>query len=793
MFVFLYQLIKADTIMILPGGEMYPKPNGPYKGIADQDPNQQQESNLTNQQDEFNANDDKGGRVPLWPCRAGPGMETPNVYQRNQTVQVQWQSNNMHASIVEINVFTNNGQMTRTLYGPAKTMSGFARGGFPVTIPSDLPPCAAGCPCFLQYYVYSMEPRNYVTCSDFIIQGDVCNSTPTPTGAAQTPNPAAQANPLVKRQLTPTLQSPPVAGTQVVEAPGMKPVTPYDDAAFYESTSTNYEAYAGQVDPNEGNPLLLNAIKMWNITAPGEAGSKASGEEKAAADKNRKMIVTLTKQAESVVNCADKEEAKQMKAQIGDVKKSQDKGDKDENGYYPAAAAEAYDGGIAVGKPLDGAPANMILSDPSGRQYTTTYTYLDGKCIDALDAAVKTMVAGQSDIETQKQAVNAVCQQEVQAQRGIFCPGDQRTEAEKEAENKKRQEENEKKKAEEDAKKKAEEDAKESEVPTPIVEEVAADSEVPVLENLPAEDAKDSELPLVNEDGYLGAEDAAESDLPIVNEEMGAYGAEDAAESDLPILNEKEVKSAYGPKDATESELPLPVVDEEEGQGAYLPKDAAESDLPLPDVKGKDKEEKEYKSKDAAESDLPLADKVEGNAYGMSNNPTGIQAEDAIESEVVKEDKKEPKEEKEPTATRESKSEKSQPAALPMGDLPVENEKSAYGNEEIKVEEAKKEEPKVEEVKVEEPKKEKVKVEELKVEEPKKEEPKIEEVKVEEPKKEKVKVEEMKVEPKKEEMKVEEPKKEEPKKEEPKEEVKVEEPKAEPKKEEPKKEGGASY
>jgi len=73
----------------------------------------------------------------------------------------------------------------------------------------------------------------------------------------------------------------------------------------------------------------------------------------------------------------------------------------------------------------------------------------------------------------------------------------------------------------------------------------------------------------------------------------------------------------------------------------------------------------------------------------------------------------------------------------------------------------KKEEPK-KEVKKEEPKKEEVKKEEPKKEEPKKEEPKKEEPKKEEPKKE---------EPKKEEPKKEEPKKEEPKKEEPKKET----------------------
>src|SRR5690348_4201372 len=57
-----------------------PNPAGPYEGIKNQDKNQQQEANLTNQQDTYNKDKD-GKRVPLWPCRAAPVMDNPNVFQ----------------------------------------------------------------------------------------------------------------------------------------------------------------------------------------------------------------------------------------------------------------------------------------------------------------------------------------------------------------------------------------------------------------------------------------------------------------------------------------------------------------------------------------------------------------------------------------------------------------------------------------------------------------------------------------------------------------------------------------
>ena len=132
---------------------------------------------------------------------------------------------------------------------------------------------------------------------------------------------------------------------------------------------------------------------------------------------------------------------------------------------------------------------------------------------------------------------------------------------------------------------------------------------------------------------------------------------------------------------------------------------------------------------------------------------------------------------------KESKKEKKKKKSKSQKDIIINNDidLDEPKKEEIKIEEPKKEEIKIEETKIEEPKKEEIKKEEIKKEEIKKEE-----IKIEEPKKEEIKKEEIKIEePKKEEIKKEETKKEETNKEDTK---KEENKKEEIKKEEIKKE-----
>ena len=432
--LFLQSLIFADYIMVYPPARENPK--GPYKGIQRQTPNKQQESNLTNQQDEFNENDDKGGRVPLWPCRAAPPMATPNVFQRGQSLKVEYQSNNQHAGYMEWNIFTNQGKFVRQVYGPKAAGKGFQRGGTQITIPADLPRCTKADGCFLQFYFYSKEPRNYVTCADFVLAGDdgmtAIGATTTELSAIPQEATATttELSLLTKRQL----------GTATTAAPkGMKAVRPYDDAAFYEKYSTNYEMYAGQAD--DAN-IPKTATVMWNLTEPAEVGSKStlSDAEKNKRQNFRSTIVKLTQEGESVFRCYQQDtERPALAAQSKGIKMMENKGAEDQNGYFPPAISSAYTAKLNL-KPtiFDSYKGNakdapmQILSDPQGREDTTTYIDLPDQCLDAVYASVKTMQAGGSDLDTERSKIRTTCSTML-AQMGINCPGDTQTEAQKKA------------------------------------------------------------------------------------------------------------------------------------------------------------------------------------------------------------------------------------------------------------------------------------------------------------------------------------------------------------------------
>ena len=437
MFQLLTNIAYADYILVTPYGR--DKPAGPYQGIKDQNPNTQQESNLTNQQDKFNKDKD-GTRVDLWPCRAAPPMAKPHVFKRGQVIPVETQSNNMHGGYIEYNIFR--GTQVHQALAPSKSGAGFARTGTTITIPSDFPTCGTADKCFLQFYFYSKEPRNYVTCSDFVLEGDVpgavadINLDGTPKDA-----PNKNDNDFYKKQTLNGNATAIQVSTQAVKA-NMMPIIPYSDVKIYTDISTNYEGYAGQSrDPP------ASALQMWNLTIPGEVGedavkNKIMTEKEAGLRKDfRNTIVDLTKAAESVVKCYQNKEKKTLADAIPEKGiMMENKGPQDDNGYFPAAKKSAYAGNIAY-KPTPGetykSPQQLqILSDPDKREDTTTYIDLVGQCINALQASVmkleQTDVIAQmgkdnnpakGDKEAEKQNIIGVCAKEM-ADAGFDCPGD---------------------------------------------------------------------------------------------------------------------------------------------------------------------------------------------------------------------------------------------------------------------------------------------------------------------------------------------------------------------------------
>ena len=417
MFHLLTNVAFADYILVKPYGR--DKPAGPYQGIKDQNPNTQQESNLTNQQDQFNKDKD-GTRVDLWPCRASPPMAKPHVFKRGQVIPVETQSNNMHAGYIEYNIFR--GAQVHQALAPSKSGAGFARAGTTITIPQNFPSCGIADKCFLQFYFFSAEPRNYVTCSDFVLEGDVVGAV-AETGFS--------APGLKKRQAANAT----IATSPTTINANMKPVKPYSDANIYTTTSVNYEAYAGQSDRPPAS-----ALQMWNLTVPGEVGQDAvkmgimTKEEADLRTDFRKTIVELTKAAESVVKKYQKTESKAMAATLpGRNIMMENKGKADGNGYFPAAKPSAYTANLSYkptpGETYSSPQALTILSDPSKREDTTTYIHVVGKCMDALQASVNKLEATDvlsklasggkgtkgGNVEAEKAAIIAACERDMGA------------------------------------------------------------------------------------------------------------------------------------------------------------------------------------------------------------------------------------------------------------------------------------------------------------------------------------------------------------------------------------------
>ncbi len=411
--MFFGTIVLADYVMTTPCARQ--EPNGPYEKIAKQKANKQQESNLTNQQDEKSDNEK---RVALWPCRGAPKLDKPHVFKRGQQVPVETQSNNMHAGYIEVNLFR--GDQVHQALAPTKSGSGFSRAGTTVTIPSDFPACTAKDNCFLQFYFHSKEPRNYVTCADFVLEDDVAEKATGLNDCADDPKKRVQT-------MTSTLK---VKLDPKAPKTVMKPIKVGDDGKFYDEVSTNYEAYMGQSDTPP-----TSATMMWDLTLPGEIGKEAvkmnlMTEQEAKLRKDfRKVIVSLTQVAEGYVRTYQAAEASKLKAMTTKDQMMEDKGRQHDNGANIPAKIGAYNASLFY-KPTTGddykSPVQMqILSDPGKREDKTTYIDLVGPCLKSVydavmrlektnvDARIADKKAKNGDADAEKEKIKAICKQQM--------------------------------------------------------------------------------------------------------------------------------------------------------------------------------------------------------------------------------------------------------------------------------------------------------------------------------------------------------------------------------------------
>ena len=357
-------------------------PDGPYEGISNQDPNQQQEANLTNQQDEYNEGND-GERVSLWPCRGAPAMEQPLEAVRGDTIQMQWQSNNPHASMFEYNVFSQQGELVTNVFN-AEGAAGYQRGMADITMPNNIEGCQEVGDCFIQFYAYSLEPRNYVTCTDFILTdgptptaavpaeaapeaaaaapaGTVADAGPvegvvgTPAAAPGVPAAAPAVgsltkrrggNPLRRRQMAtadPDVATPaapvaadatPAAAAAPAASPAEltpQPARPCLDDETYRQLSTNQEPYCGQLDATPTKAQLI-----WDILLPGESGEEEDGDNDGIANE----IQNMRESAEELTRQEQNEGAQTLKSTVECDEYTNKKGEQIGDGIYRSGAVE---------------------------------------------------------------------------------------------------------------------------------------------------------------------------------------------------------------------------------------------------------------------------------------------------------------------------------------------------------------------------------------------------------------------------------------------------------------------
>ncbi|KAJ3067747.1 hypothetical protein HK102_007345 [Quaeritorhiza haematococci] len=137
-----------------------------YKNQFNQKYENMRQSNIVNQQDRRGRNEQP---LDMLPCRSSIPMAQPVSLQRGDTMQYVLRFNNPHDGQCEINLWKNNQSMP--VATPRDCGGGFRRETFNITIPQNAPSCGPGEGCFLQFYFYSVEPRDYAACTDIVLEG----------------------------------------------------------------------------------------------------------------------------------------------------------------------------------------------------------------------------------------------------------------------------------------------------------------------------------------------------------------------------------------------------------------------------------------------------------------------------------------------------------------------------------------------------------------------------------------------------------------------------------------------
>lgn len=108
--------------------------------------------------------------MTMLPCRSDIAMTTPVVYNKLSTVQYNLRFNNPHDGQCEINLWKNG--MVMPLMKPKVCGGGVQRSQFNFTLPANTPTCGPNEGCFMQFYFYSVEPRDYSQCTDIVFAED---------------------------------------------------------------------------------------------------------------------------------------------------------------------------------------------------------------------------------------------------------------------------------------------------------------------------------------------------------------------------------------------------------------------------------------------------------------------------------------------------------------------------------------------------------------------------------------------------------------------------------------------
>ena len=105
----------------------------------------------------------------MLPRRSNTKMATPKAYPRGSVVDYTMRFARPHDGQCEVNLWKG-GQVLR-LQTPVPCGGGLQRQGYSFTLPPNTPTCTAADNCFLQFYYYSAESRDYASCTDIVISG----------------------------------------------------------------------------------------------------------------------------------------------------------------------------------------------------------------------------------------------------------------------------------------------------------------------------------------------------------------------------------------------------------------------------------------------------------------------------------------------------------------------------------------------------------------------------------------------------------------------------------------------